>query len=126
MPDFLGEGLSVLATHDVGEHGVAGALVPAQTTLVVRLHLGVTLREELLDVSETHHRVVTLPDPLLETDGNLYLGRRRVRDGFDPRHLLMGIDEAPAYFVLVFCFYGQHFLLVLGPISVTLHCLKTV
>ena len=73
MPDFLGEGLSVLATHDVGEHGVAGALVPAQTTLVVRLHLGVTLREELLDVSETHHRIVTLPDSLLETDGNLYL-----------------------------------------------------
>ena len=73
MTDLLGKRLSVFSAHDVTEHGVAGSLVAAQAALVVRLHLWVTLSQELLDVAETNHRIVALSDPLMEADGDLDL-----------------------------------------------------
>ena len=69
----LGSLLAVLAAHQVGEHGVGGALAAAQPALVVGLHLGVALGQELLDVLQPHHRLLRGLDPLLQPHGNLHL-----------------------------------------------------
>ena len=104
VPDLLGKELPVPPAHDVAEHGVAGALVAAESALVVRLHLGVTLGYELLDVAEPHHRIVTAPDPLLEADGDLDLRRRRIGDWLHSRQLFVGIGKASKDFFFLFCF----------------------
>ena len=72
-PEGLGSLLAVLAAHEVGEHGVGGALAAAQPALVVGLHLGVALGQELLDVPQPHHRLLRGLDPLLQPHGNLHL-----------------------------------------------------
>ena len=62
----------VRPSHEVGKDAVTRTLVATQSALVVRLHLGVRLGDELGDPLQPHHWVDGGTDPLVESHGNLH------------------------------------------------------
>ena len=56
-------------------------LTPAQFTLIVRLHLGVGHGDVLLDIVQTHDRLLGFLDLLMQPHRHLLLGVLRVGDG---------------------------------------------